>query len=339
MSNTFISYSRQHEAIVKNLADALKQLGHTVWFDQELSGGQAWWEQILGTIRDCDIFIYALAPEVLNSTACQRECDYAAALSKPILPVIIADGVSTNLLPPKLSKLQFIDYRQQDFNAALRLARAFNNLPAPAPLPNPLPPLPEIPISYLGSLTEKIETASSLTIEEQSSILIDLKRGFHDTETSNDAISLIRKLRKRRDLFAAIADEIDELIGNQTAPPPVQPQYRIDKTTQPEPRRTSKISNQIQQNKPSYFNAILCHIAGGLGLFYVDKNLRRKWLYLISFTLPIFILFACSNPGSICYGNSLAIFALVLLILCLVIYLLSFIDVLVVCHQRRKIKS
>lgn len=72
MSNTFISYSRRQQAIVENLADALKQLGHTVWFDQELSGGQVWWEQILSTIRDCNVFIYALAPESLNSTACQR---------------------------------------------------------------------------------------------------------------------------------------------------------------------------------------------------------------------------------------------------------------------------
>ena len=47
MTNIFISYNRKAEAITKALADDFEDLGHTVWFDQEISGGQAWWDQIL----------------------------------------------------------------------------------------------------------------------------------------------------------------------------------------------------------------------------------------------------------------------------------------------------
>jgi TIR domain len=53
MAKIFISYSRQSEAMAKSLVTDFESLGHDVWFDRELSGGQAWWDQILAMIRDC----------------------------------------------------------------------------------------------------------------------------------------------------------------------------------------------------------------------------------------------------------------------------------------------
>ena len=67
--NIFVSYNRQTKAIAKALVQDVETLGHTVWFDQELSGGQAWWDQILSMIRRCDLFIFVLEPAALNSVA------------------------------------------------------------------------------------------------------------------------------------------------------------------------------------------------------------------------------------------------------------------------------
>ncbi len=215
MANIFISYNRKAEAVAKNLADDLEVLNNTVWFDKDLSGGQVWWDRILKTIRDCDIFVFLLDPESLNSTACKREYGYAADLGKPILPVLVAEGVSINLLPPLLSQIQFVDYRKQDRNAAFRLARAVTTVPLPEPLPEPLPPPPEAPISYLASLAEKIETGSTLNYEKQSTLLVDLKRSLREPESADDAYVLLERLRKRRDLLATIAEEIDELLASR----------------------------------------------------------------------------------------------------------------------------
>src|SRR5262249_46628272 len=211
MANIFISYNRQTKAITKALVEDVEALGHTVWFDHELSGGQAWWDQILSTIRCCDVFVFVLDPAALNSVACKRECGYAADLRKLILPILVSAGVSTNLLPPLLSQIEFVDYREQDRTAALRLARAFSAVPAPAPLPDPLPLPPEAPISYLGSLAAKVEATSLLTYEEQSVLVVDLKRGLRDPETADDTRTLLKMFRKRHDLLARIAEEIDEL--------------------------------------------------------------------------------------------------------------------------------
>lgn len=100
MSKIFISYNRDSIAMARSLVNDIESLGFVVWFDQELSGGQAWWDQILAMVRECDVFVFLLDPKALNSTACQREFGYAADLDKPILPVLVAEGVSTNLLPP-----------------------------------------------------------------------------------------------------------------------------------------------------------------------------------------------------------------------------------------------
>ncbi len=211
MPGIFISYCRESGATVKALADDMEALGHNVWFDQDLSGGRAWWDQILAQIRDCDLLVFALSSEALTSTACAREWGYAADLGKPILPVLAANGVSTGLLPPRLSTIHYVDYRKQDSKSALSLAKALRDVPPPRPLPDPLPQAPEAPVSYLGGLSERIESPATLDYADQSALVVDLGRGLRDPETAGDAGILLDRLRKRRDLFAAIADEIDTL--------------------------------------------------------------------------------------------------------------------------------
>jgi len=212
MANIFISYSRQTESMVRTIARDIDALGHTVWFDQELSGGQAWWDQVLARIRASDVFLFALATSSLKSTACKRECDYAEQLGKPILPVLVDDEVSANLLPPTLSQIQFVDHREADRDTAIRLAKALAHTTDAGPLPEPLPEPPDAPVSYLGSLSERVETASMLGFEDQSALVVDLKRAIREPETRVDARTLLEALRSRRDLLATIAEEIDELL-------------------------------------------------------------------------------------------------------------------------------
>jgi hypothetical protein len=221
VAKLFISYGRKSQAQAGQLADDLEALGHEVWFDKQLSGGQAWWDQILGVIRGCEAFIFLLDPEGLNSIACQREFTYAGALGKFILPVLVADGVSIGLLPPELSAVQFIDYRKQDRASALALARALANMPSAKPLPDPLPTPPEVPLSYLGTLTRKVDFQGALSYEEQSALVVDLRRSLREDGSAADARSLLLKLRRRRDLYAGIAEEIDELV--KPAPARVEP--------------------------------------------------------------------------------------------------------------------
>ncbi|UCE99909.1 MAG: SUMF1/EgtB/PvdO family nonheme iron enzyme, partial [Planctomycetota bacterium] len=246
MANIIISYNRQNEDIARILTGDIEKLGHDVWFDQELSGGQIWWDHILERVRNCDIFVFVLDPESLDSTACKREYGYAADLGKPILPVLVAEGVSINLLPPALSQIQFVDYRKQDRNAALQLARAITAIPPAKGLPDPLPAPPEAPISYLGNLTKQIETTSDLSYEKQSALVVDLKRSLRNPEAADDARTLLKKLRKRRDLFAAIAEEIDELLASTRKASSVESESQVTQPPTEQPAPTEPLVHEKQ---------------------------------------------------------------------------------------------
>jgi len=248
--NIFISYNRENKAIAESLARDIEAIGHKVWYDQELSGGQAWWDQILETVRNCEVFVFLLSPEALNSIACKREYGYAGDLGKPILPVLVSESVSLNLLPPALSQIQFVDYRKQDRDAAFSLARALTIIPPAKPLPDPLPPPPESPISYLGSLTELVERTATLSYEKQSALVVDLKRSLRDPRTSDDTRMLLKKLRKRRDLFATIAEEIDELLGGTRKAPSVPPRASETEPSSPERSQKKETASTLAESKP-----------------------------------------------------------------------------------------
>ena len=112
--HSFVSYSHVDAEIVGRLERDLEGLGWAAWCDRELSGGQRWWDGILDNIRQCDAFVFAMSASSLRSPACQRELEYAGALGKPVLPVLVGEPVPDGLLPPVLSETQRVDVRTGD---------------------------------------------------------------------------------------------------------------------------------------------------------------------------------------------------------------------------------
>ncbi len=279
MANIFISYNREDEDKTKALVDDMQELGHTVWFDHDLSGGQKWWDTILESIRNCDILVFALSVESLNSSACSLEYDYASKLGKTILPVLMGEGVSINLLPPVLSQIQFVDYQQPDRDALLHLAKALTSAPPSQPLPDPLPLPPEVPISYLGKLGKQIESTSKLSYEEQSALLVDLKRGLDDPENTADTRTLLQKLRKQQHLFENIAREIDKLLENTVQVKRVTPHASPEtEHTTPKPSQSQEIES-VEVHKKPFWTLLPGIIAGlvliiviGIGLYFAIDN-------------------------------------------------------------------
>lgn len=241
MARVFISYSSKSKDKVQGLAQDLETAGYQIWFDHKLTGGQAWWDQILEQIRQCDLFVFALTPEAMDSYPCKLEYTYAHDLGKNVLPVLLSEGVSANMLPPPLTTIQFVDYCGDDKQAAFRLMNALNHLPAAQPLPESLPEPPPVPISYIGSLKEQIDAPGSLSFEEQAALVFRLKEHIQEPDNHDDAITLMKQLRKRDDLYARIGEEIDSVLGNlprSTDPP--QPAPPVSRPAEPEPAPASQ---------------------------------------------------------------------------------------------------
>lgn len=211
----FISYSSQDRTSLDALTTALKRAQQQVWFDQELGGGDAWWNAILEQIRSSDVFIVALSNNWLQSKPSQAELRYAQALNRPILPVQVGpvDSVRVN----SVSTLQIIDYQNPTVDAGIALVTAIHAMRDKAPpLPSPLPDEPPVPFGYIMRLGNTL-SEKELTPQQQLQMLVELRSGFDedgsDPSARGDIAQLLRMLRMRHDVTYRTRTEIDNVLA------------------------------------------------------------------------------------------------------------------------------
>ena len=217
MPRTFLSYAKTARSAVEVLAEDLRELGYDAWFDQSLEGGQHWWEEILLQIRECDCFIFCLTRDSLDSQACQLELEYSLDLGKAQLPVLLDEDVPSSLLPPGLAGIQHIDYTRADKVALTGLSRSLAGMPDAPALPASLPEPPAAPVSKLGRMKVRIDDEAPLDPDEQETLFFTLKSHLKDPRELEAARQLLASLRKRRDLLAYLADEIDDALAKAPA--------------------------------------------------------------------------------------------------------------------------
>ena len=198
------------------LTAALRRARQQVWFDDDLGGGEAWWNEILEQIRSCEVFIVALSNHSLESKPCQAELRYAKALQRPILPVRIGPVDSMRANP--LASLQVIDYQNPTVDSGIQLVSAVHALAAQQPpLPSPLPDEPPVPFAYLMRLSSTL-AEQDLDPRQQTHLLTELKSGLEedgdDPTARNDIARLLRMLRDRSDVTYRTRTEIDELLAS-----------------------------------------------------------------------------------------------------------------------------
>ena len=229
MKKVFLSYSRHNAEVVTKLIHDLRAAGIDIWYDQTLTGGQRWWDNILENMANSDVFILALSPESWQSEACKSELNYVTKLGKPILPALIVDGININLLPAPLNQIQIMDCRRGDSDSVFSLIKAIYSTPAAPPLPDPLPAPPPVPVSYLSTLKERIDSPEPMTAQNQMTLLFEIQKELRAGGRSPVEIrELLVGLKRRDDLLAKIASQIDvelnsleQNINAQPTPPPI----------------------------------------------------------------------------------------------------------------------
>jgi hypothetical protein len=108
MTSIFISYDRDDRPLTQQLSRQLRRVYgfDQVWYDENIRGGQDWWNEIRQQIATRDIFIYLLSDESAKSPYCQAEHAEAQRLNKEVLPVRIEP---LNDLPDFLKQIQYVD--------------------------------------------------------------------------------------------------------------------------------------------------------------------------------------------------------------------------------------
>ena len=205
MRQLFVSYARKNKPEVDELVGDLEAFGYSAWVDSQLRGGQTWWAEILGGVEACDAFVATVSRETLASVACRRELEWALALGKPVLPVVVERPPEA--LPRELSMRQLVDYTQPGRQAMRALLEALTALPEPPPLPEPLPQVPPAPLSYLSDFIDLVsQREQPLTHEQQHAVLIKLQPALDstDTEEREGARYVLDTFSGRADLYADV---------------------------------------------------------------------------------------------------------------------------------------
>lgn len=117
MARIFISYSRADRPFLNKLLPYVHNLcgSDSVWFDADIPGGADWWKMILSEIGKCDLFIYLISNESLESPYCQDEFREALRLNKPFLPIVVRrlkptyPGNLPSDLAGELRRIQYVD--------------------------------------------------------------------------------------------------------------------------------------------------------------------------------------------------------------------------------------
>ncbi len=115
MAQVFISYSWNDSAIVNSIVDMLKTQGHSIWIDREaLRPGDDWHATPEAAIRGADAFIVFLSAHSVTSSNVLREIQFAKAIGKHILPLLINPRPHPDSLRPLLPLgLQYIDLTEE----------------------------------------------------------------------------------------------------------------------------------------------------------------------------------------------------------------------------------
>ncbi len=212
----FVSYSTREKDAVTRLTQDLQDAEEHVWLDRRLAGGDAWWRAILEQIRGCDVFIFALSQNSIQSKPCQAELHYAQDLGLPILPVQVGPVDSMQLNP--LATVQTVDYRTSTSTAGMRLLSALHRARTQRqPLPSPLPPEPPVPFEYLIRLYTTIAGTDQLSPRDQAALVTQLQFGLRedgDHEAARkDIVMLLGKLRDREDVTYRTRTDVDIILA------------------------------------------------------------------------------------------------------------------------------
>ena len=96
----FVSYAHQDKEAVFIELVRLKKLGFNVWYDEGLSPGSRWSDELAERIANCALFVYFVTPRSAESINCQDEASFVLEAGNPFLAVHLEETE----LPPGLSK-------------------------------------------------------------------------------------------------------------------------------------------------------------------------------------------------------------------------------------------
>ncbi len=89
----FVSYAHDDAGVVYPELIRLRNQGFNIWYDEGISPGSSWREEIATAINDCALFLMFVTPRSVKSEPCQKEINFAESHNCRILAVHLEQTV------------------------------------------------------------------------------------------------------------------------------------------------------------------------------------------------------------------------------------------------------
>ena len=104
----FVSYAHEDSEFVYPELQRFKDQGFNIWYDEGISPGASWHEELAESILNCDLFIILVTPRSAISDNCLNEVRHALEHCRPLLAVHLAPSQLSPGLERALSDHQAI---------------------------------------------------------------------------------------------------------------------------------------------------------------------------------------------------------------------------------------
>ena len=153
----FVCYAHDDSEMVYPEIIRLRDQGFNIWYDEGISPGSTWRDEVALALTQCKVFLYFVSPRSVTSTNCLKEVNFCLSRERKILPVYLEKTDLPMGLELSLSDTQAIvrnDHSEEAY--LLKLSDSLISL-----LPNIIEPV----------TTSEIEPAETVTNDTSIAIL------------------------------------------------------------------------------------------------------------------------------------------------------------------------
>ncbi len=118
----FVSYAHEDSALVYPELVRLRGLGFNVWYDEGISPGSSWRQELADAIQNAGLFLFFVSPKSTASPNCQKEVNFGIDSGKPFIAVHLVKTELSTGMQLTLSDIQAVmkhELRDEDYQRKL----------------------------------------------------------------------------------------------------------------------------------------------------------------------------------------------------------------------------
>lgn len=197
----FVSYAHKDSDIVFPEIKRFNEQGYYVWYDEGISPGNEWTDEIADALSGCSLFIAMMTPHAANSQNVQNEINYAIDEKKPFVAIHLAETNLHGGLKLQIGTKQAIlkygmtenEYVYKYTSAFERLGMRSRNIGQTA-FPQPVPTETE-PIKKASAADD--ETAQRRYMQNEIERIQNSEATTDDFEWIGSAVKAYHGIKKR----------------------------------------------------------------------------------------------------------------------------------------------